>query len=46
MEKIVIGMGAGTITNWIRDFQNISMKTNQLKNLLKEYSADVKLNMI
>ena len=35
-------MGAGTITNWMRDLPKNIMRTNQLKSLLEEFNANVK----
>ena len=42
MEKIVIGMGAGTISNWMRQLlELIKWNTNQLKELLGEFGKNI-----
>ena len=37
-KKIVIGMGAGSISNWIKELRNqIMMKINKLEQFFKKY---------
>ena len=41
-KKIVIGMRAGSISNWMRFTKVDQMKINKLKDLLEEFGDNVK----
>ena len=42
MEKIVIGMGAGSISNWMRNYQFNVMEVKKLKKILNQFGENVR----